>query len=467
MRQGIVADFMDYTRSNQICTNLLDNVRVTLSGGKEQAIACREGYAEPGRYVLRTDGVGTVWADNKTCTFTGAGERYIFEFKKAKGLDTRFRLGILENNAEKPIRFWSREKPGNIYLHPEGIEPESTVFHPKYLADVAGCWAYRSIHFEPIELDDKLGLEGGRWDVFPLAWMERYIDLCNQVGMRPWYNVHHRSDEECCRNIGALFREKLAPGLSPIWAYGNECWHWVQPYIHGYNFVKNEGPAVWGSSNINGNYGCFAGRAIKWMQEEFRRPSTWCLEGQIAIPGGTVTAFNAAKAAGYDFHAFASAPYAVANSYPWPMLDSLWKASVETSDEVTRKGLRDVVEKLVCDAMWDGVVTRTEPLMKAWYDNCQANRVMHLAYEWGWSLFVDTRIPGRDDIGLHVSGSEGAARITRDLSQLMGKYYAGGCHCGHIGKWGGGVNFFGLKTDLGSPNARWSAWRDLVDRFDP
>lgn len=457
MLQGAVLDFCDYTSSNEGRTNKFDWANWRNPPERLwHVIAATEGYTRPGRYRLTSTGIGKVAlsVNGRIYDFTGAGEAYDIEVTKP---NTRYRFQLQATDEANPI---TRD---NIWFHQADLDPIAQPFHPDYLAALEGTWALRSIHYYEIEKTDTTIDKDIGWETADLRRWGEYVDLCNRSGARPWVNLPVKATREYCTELGGFFKRRAL--RKPIGSWSNEVWNYGgRPYYPAYAYCREQGLIDWGTNSVPRNYARYLGRALDWFEEGFGSRVTRCLEYQVANTSGITAALDESKKAGHRVDMIATAPYLLAN-LKWDQLAKL-----------IRTGNPEVAEQLGIAALESRMYGTLDGLMKAWYDVSVANRVQLAAYEWGDSITVPQKdseagVPyestreEREAVGLLLAGGKLMGDLKIKHSELMSKYFHGGCHCGFVGKWGGGVNYFGLKPNLETPTPKFDAWRYLVDRY--
>ncbi len=105
-----------------------------------------------------------------------------------------------------------------------------------------------------------------------LPW-EMLITLANQTRKDIWVNIPHMANDEYVRQLAALLKSELAPGLKVYVEYSNEVWNWGYAQTH-WNFAQAQQEAA--SLNYDGisNAGYLAwrrtARRIKEISDIFR-----------------------------------------------------------------------------------------------------------------------------------------------------------------------------------------------------
>ena len=105
----------------------------------------------------------------------------------------------------------------------------------------------------------------GEWDERPKAddvtWangapMEVMVELANQIGADPWFNMPHLATEEYMRNFAEYVRDNLDPGLKATVEYSNEAWNWAFRHTRDLLTMAEETHGVnsGGNADVNAFY---------------------------------------------------------------------------------------------------------------------------------------------------------------------------------------------------------------------
>jgi hypothetical protein len=95
--------------------------------------------------------------------------------------------------------------------------------------DQDGNWAER-----PLPSDARWNGQGG----VPLEVM---TELANRLNAYPWFNLHHRANDDYVRNFAQMARDRLAPTLKVHIEYSNETWN---PGFVGANYAEAQAQAA-------------------------------------------------------------------------------------------------------------------------------------------------------------------------------------------------------------------------------
>jgi hypothetical protein len=100
------------------------------------------------------------------------------------------------------------------------------------------------------------GVTHATWDTRPepddASWGQRgapvevMVQLANQTGTEPWFNMPLGADEAYIRNFATYVRDHLNPALKVHVEYSNETWNWMFAQTQ---WLGAQGKAVWGTDD--------------------------------------------------------------------------------------------------------------------------------------------------------------------------------------------------------------------------
>lgn len=207
----------------------LDSVGTVWNWGSGGEIESRKGT-----YVLAYEGEGTIQMKNVTILEQANG-RIVFENIKGRSME----LLITETDPDKTgdyIRDISVVHEDHVDLYEAGA-----VFNPDWLDVVSDS---RELRFM-----DWMGTNGATidsWDdraeVTDAIWrskggvpVEIMVQLANEAGVDPWFNMPHTADDDYIREFATYVRDNLDPELTARVEFSNEVWnfaftqaHWAQ-----------------------------------------------------------------------------------------------------------------------------------------------------------------------------------------------------------------------------------------------
>ena len=77
----------------------------------------------------------------------------------------------------------------------------------------------------------------------PSIVLELMVDLANQIGADPWFNMPHKADDAYMREFAQYVHDNLRPGLKAHVEYSNEVWNFLFEQAH---WAAAEARALWG-----------------------------------------------------------------------------------------------------------------------------------------------------------------------------------------------------------------------------
>ena len=141
----------------------------------------------------------------------------------------------------------------NISLVPqeyEALHDAGEIFNPDWLAVVQDARELRFMDWMKTN-----GVTHATWDDRPqvgdVSWqggvpVEVMVELANQTGTEPWFNMPAGADEAYIRNFATYVRDHLNPALQAHVEYSNEMWNWAFAQTQ---WLGAQAKAAWGSSD--------------------------------------------------------------------------------------------------------------------------------------------------------------------------------------------------------------------------
>lgn len=213
-----------------------------------------------GTYRLTYDGQGEIRIQGATNVRYGNGEIWFDYTPNGRGMVT---IDILSTRSGNHIRDISVVHESNIDRFDAGH-----IFNPDWL-DLIG--QMRSLRFmDWMRTNDSTQ---GNWADRPEAgdytWgsdagvpLEVMVQLANETGTDPWFNIPHLASAEYIRNFVTYVRDNLDPDLKPYFEYSNEVWNWQFGQAQ---WADAQGRALWpGEGTAWVQY--YAGQAVQMAQ---------------------------------------------------------------------------------------------------------------------------------------------------------------------------------------------------------
>ncbi|MEH6750263.1 MAG: hypothetical protein V7698_08275 [Paracoccaceae bacterium] len=181
-----------------------------------------------GRYVLSYEGIGRVQVTGAVSNIRYRPKEIRFDFVPGNGL-----VGIRVDRIDPMktgdyLRNFRLMREEHIPLDQLGLR-----FNPDWLRHVQDMRVLRFM--------DWMGTNGSgqkTWGDRPRVNDASYaaglrgvpvevmVDLANEVGADPWFNMPHKADDDYFRQFASYVRDHLDPTLKAYVEYSNEVWNW-------------------------------------------------------------------------------------------------------------------------------------------------------------------------------------------------------------------------------------------------
>lgn len=195
-----------------------------------------------GRYVVLYEGEGTI-------EYTLSGEiiesqpgQDIIEFTPEGKL---LGINITEtdpNNTGDNIRNIRVVREDQLELYENG-----EIFNPEWVEKIEDLESLRFMDWMETNNSDV-----SKWSERPtvdeVSWtngapLEIMIELANQTGTDPWFNIPHQATDNYIRNFAELVKEELNPELQAHFEFSNEVWNWQFDQA---DYAHEKGQERWG-----------------------------------------------------------------------------------------------------------------------------------------------------------------------------------------------------------------------------
>ncbi len=133
----------------------------------------------------------------------------------------------------------------------EALHAAGEIFNPEWLSVVQDA---RQLRF--MDWMETNGATHASWADRPTvgdaSWMqggvpvEVMVQLANQTGTEPWFNMPAGADEDYIRKFASYVHDHLNPALKVHVEYSNETWNWSFDQTH---WLQDQAKAVWGSTD--------------------------------------------------------------------------------------------------------------------------------------------------------------------------------------------------------------------------
>ncbi len=184
----------------------------------------REMTSAAGTYRLTYDGQGTIEIDGASNIRYGNGEIWFDYTPTGSGMVV---IEITATRANNHLRNIEVVHESNIEAFDDGA-----IFNPAWLSLVGDVRSLRFMDWMRTN-DSQQSTWAERPQVDDYSWgtsdgvpLEIMVELANQTGTDPWFNIPHLATEGYIRNFVAYVRDHLDPDLKAHFEYSNEVWNW-------------------------------------------------------------------------------------------------------------------------------------------------------------------------------------------------------------------------------------------------
>ncbi len=231
------------------------------------------------------DSVGTVWGGSVTAGSAAAEARagvYVLTYEGEGTIEMTLAAHVLssepgrivfENTTGKPMGFniTSTDPSGTgNYIHDISVVPQEyealaqtgELFNPEWLAVVQDTREFRFMDWMEIN-DSTVSDWADRPQLGDATWMnqgvpvEVMVQLANQTGTDPWFNIPAQASDDYIRQFATYVRDHLDPSLKAHVEYSNETWNWSFDQT---KWLDAQAKATWGEGT---NLDYFAKRATE------------------------------------------------------------------------------------------------------------------------------------------------------------------------------------------------------------
>lgn len=187
---------------------------------------------QSGVYRLTYEGTGKVDLSGSARALKYGQNEITFRFQPGEGF-----IGVVINETDPEgtgdyVRNIQVVREDHIPLLEAGV-----VFNPDWVAQIEDLrllrfmdWMFTNGSF--IETWEDRPLVGDYSYVRRGVPLELMLQLANQVGADPWFNMPHLADDAYMQAFAAQTRDGLRPGLKAYVEYSNELWNFMFPQTH-------------------------------------------------------------------------------------------------------------------------------------------------------------------------------------------------------------------------------------------
>lgn len=212
-----------------------------------------------GRYVLRFDGSGIIEVSGRATNQRYGKGQVSFDFTPGEG-PVEIRLQRIGANGDY-LRNITVVKEEDLAAFDAG-----EIFNPRWLDLLDGFRALRFMDWMVTNNSTQVGWED-RPQINDYTWArngvpaEIMVELANELGADPWFNMPHMADDSYIRNFAALTRDRLDFDLKTYVEYSNEVWNWQFDQAR---WADQQAQTRWGAKDLWMQF--YGGRAAETAQ---------------------------------------------------------------------------------------------------------------------------------------------------------------------------------------------------------
>ena len=200
-----------------------------------------DGYAPTGRYVITYEGDADIdpWLASGTIVSEEPG-RVVFDYTGEHPFIINM-AAVDNGESGNYLRDVSIVREDLVDLYEAGA-----IFEPGFIdliddhrvirfMDLQGTNWSTQVNFEDMTHFDYFswgGLDNSNKSGTPLSVM---VDLANQIGADPWFNIPHQATDDYIRQFAEYVRDNLDPNLTAHFEYSNEVWNFIFEQTHWAN----------------------------------------------------------------------------------------------------------------------------------------------------------------------------------------------------------------------------------------
>ncbi|MFC0202483.1 hypothetical protein ACFFIZ_19765 [Paracoccus rhizosphaerae] len=193
-----------------------------------------------GRYRLAYHGHGDITINHASNVVYGDGEIWFDYEPRGNNLISIDITGI---NGSDYVRDISVVQEKNISAFEEG-----RIFNPDWIKLIDDMRSLRFMDWQATnnsaqtEWSDRANVSDATWGSEAGVPLEIMVQLANETGTDPWFNIPHLATEDYIRNFVTYVKDYLDPDLKPYFEYSNEVWNWGFGQAH---WAHQEGQKLW------------------------------------------------------------------------------------------------------------------------------------------------------------------------------------------------------------------------------
>lgn len=219
-----------------------------------------------GVYTLTYEGEGEITLGGSAKVISSEPGRIVFE--NTTGGAMAFNIKQTDpNGTGNYIRDISVVHQDNLALHEAGA-----IFDPDWLALVSDARELRFMDWmhtnnsTQSEWADRPQTGDFTWSTKDGIPLEVMVQLANEAGIDPWFNIPHLATEEYIREFATYVRDHLDPNLKAHVEYSNEAWNFA---FQQTSWLRDQALAEWGQNSPYEYYAMKATKAAVIWEEVF------------------------------------------------------------------------------------------------------------------------------------------------------------------------------------------------------
>lgn len=193
-----------------------------------------------GTYRITYEGQGDITVNGATNVRYGNGEIWFDYTPRGNNLVS---IDIHRINSADHIRDISVVHEKNIAAFEEG-----KIFNPDWIKLIDDMRSLRFMDWQSTNNSD-VSTWADRAHASDATWgneagvpLEIMVQLANETGTDPWFNIPHLATQDYIRNFVTYVKANLDPDLKPFFEYSNEVWNWQFGQAQ---WAHREGQKLW------------------------------------------------------------------------------------------------------------------------------------------------------------------------------------------------------------------------------
>lgn len=216
-----------------------------------------------GRYVLTYEGIARVQVTGAVSRVRYSPDAIHFDFTPGQG-PVAIRVDRIDpKKTGDHLRNVRLMREDHVPLYELGLR-----FNPEWLRHVQDMRVLRFMDWMStngsghVTWEDRPQVDDAFYSYYVRGVpVEVMVDLANQIGADPWFNMPHMADDDYIRRFAGYVRDHLDPRLKAYVEYSNEVWNWQFPQA---TWAQEQAAARWGA-DVGDGWIQFAGMRAAQM----------------------------------------------------------------------------------------------------------------------------------------------------------------------------------------------------------